>query len=149
MNSRELLELKQNEPYILLFIDSLKKRRSRNYHDLFVSWSNCFKEAQINVYIVVEEVKDKKELNSNFIYISECDDEVFDAFHIYQKKYIFGKEHIIYRSCFYVIYETKIIKHCKRINQVTLEEALFLALEKKNEKKYKKIKKMIDMNKKL
>jgi hypothetical protein len=32
---------------------------------------------------------------------------------------------------------------------MTLEKALFLAIDKKNEKNNKKIKKMIDMNKKL
>lgn len=66
-----------------------------------------------------------------------------------KKKSIFGKEQIIYRSCFFVIYESKILKEFKRINQLTLEKALFLAIDKKNEKNNKKIKKMIDMNKKL
>lgn len=149
MNSKELLKLKHDEPYILLFLDCLKKKRSGNYHDLFVSWTNCFQEAQIQVFIVMKKIDDKKELNSHFVYIDNCDDEVFDDFHIYQNKYIFGKEHTIYKSCFYVICETKIIKVYKRINQMTLEEALFLAIDKKNEKKDKKIKKMIDMNKKL
>ena len=148
MNSRELLELEQN-PYILLFLDNLYKKRICEYHDLFNSWTNCFIEAGIQVFIVRKEIKDKRNLNPNFIYIDSCDNEVYSDFHIYQKKSIFGKEQIIYKSCFFVIYESKILKEFKRINQLTLEKALFLAIDKKNEKNNKKIKKMIDMNKKL
>lgn len=149
MNSRNLLRLDQDEPYILLFLDNLEKKRTRDYHDLFVSWTNCFKEAGVQVFIFIKEIRDKRELNSNFVYILNCDNEIYEDFHIYQIKSVFGKKQVIYKSCFYVIYESKIVKEFKRINRTTMEEALFLAVDKKNEKNNKKIKKIIDMSKKL
>lgn len=65
MNSRELLELEQN-PYILLFLDNLYKKRICEYHDLFNSWTNCFIEAGIQVFIVKKRNQRQKGFESKF-----------------------------------------------------------------------------------
>ena len=78
------------------------------------------------MFIVKKEIKDKRDLNPNFIYIDSCDNEVYSDFHIYQKKSIFGKEQIIYKSCFFVIYESKILKEFKRINQIDVGKSSIL-----------------------
>lgn len=149
-----LENLDKNKPYLLVFLDTLKSKKSLYYHDILLWWQKFFKQIKINVYIVTpDEIEENKKIkymyHSSYRYISCKDKNILIKFGVYSLKNVFGNDYEVINANMMLIDDGKAVKVSKRINQKALKEIFFMALRLQCENFLKKVEKVVDTTEKL
>lgn len=137
----------QTQLYITIILDSFHLEKTRDHHDIILSWIPFFEQIQVPIQIITSDTIDElnqiqMRYNSSIQYISKEKDYFLDKKYI-KNKIIYGKEYSILSPEIQVYNENELVFRGKRINKNALYKAFFLCLDLQYQKMKKILEKML------